>query len=146
MMARQILLNWLSTSTMAYICCALVPLASRIDPALSRTISISFEDKFRRKGVRSSGFSIPAPMALESRRRKWVWDAGNWSQRMNQRLSPNRSLMRSSWSAVKTTNDSPIPPAPIRAIDARLSARSTILWTNSSRPKKIFGGGGGNSP
>jgi len=45
--------------------------------ALSRTMSISFEDKYRRKGVRSSGLSMSAPMTLESRRRKLVWDVGN---------------------------------------------------------------------
>ena len=40
----------------------------------------------------------------------------------------------------------PIPPVPVRAIDVKRSARSTTVSTNSFRPKKIFGGGGGNSP
>ena len=40
----------------------------------------------------------------------------------------------------------PIPPVPVRAIDVRFPAKLTIFWTNSSRPKKTFGGGGGNSP
>jgi hypothetical protein len=38
--------------------------------ALSSTMTISFEDRYRRKDVRSSGFSMPAPMTVESRRRK----------------------------------------------------------------------------
>ena len=40
----------------------------------------------------------------------------------------------------------PIPPVPVRAIDVKSSARSTIISTNSLRPKKTFGAGGGNSP
>ena len=44
--------------------------------ALSRTITISFEDRYRCKGTRSSGFSMPAPITLGSRRRKCKWDVG----------------------------------------------------------------------
>ena len=40
----------------------------------------------------------------------------------------------------------PIPPAPVRAIDVKRCVRSTIASTNSLRPKKTFGGGGGSSP
>ena len=40
----------------------------------------------------------------------------------------------------------PIPPVPVRAIDVKCSVRSTIVSTNSLRPKKIFGAGGGSSP
>jgi len=40
----------------------------------------------------------------------------------------------------------PIPPAPIRAIDARSSARPTIFSINSPHPKQALGGGGGDSP
>ena len=40
----------------------------------------------------------------------------------------------------------PIPPAPMRAMDVRFSARPTIFSISSSRPKHAFGGGGGNSP
>ena len=40
----------------------------------------------------------------------------------------------------------PIPPAPVRAIDVQRCIRSTIVSTNSPRPKKTFGAGGGNSP
>jgi len=40
----------------------------------------------------------------------------------------------------------PIPPAPIRAIGIRRCAKQTIFSINSSRPKKILGDGGGNSP
>jgi hypothetical protein len=35
-----------------------------MDSALSRTMSISFEDRNGRRGVRSSGFSTPAPTDL----------------------------------------------------------------------------------
>ena len=40
----------------------------------------------------------------------------------------------------------PTPPAPIRAIGVNCSTKRTIFSVNSSRPKKILGGGGGNSP
>ena len=40
----------------------------------------------------------------------------------------------------------PIPPVPVRAIDVKRSVRSMIVSTNSLRPKKTLGGGGGNSP
>ena len=40
----------------------------------------------------------------------------------------------------------PIPPVPIRATGARRSAKSTILSINSSRPKNMLGGRGGDSP
>jgi hypothetical protein len=39
----------------------------------------------------------------------------------------------------------PIPPAPMRAMGVRFSARATILSISSSRPKHALGGGGGNS-
>ena len=54
---------------------------------------MSLEDSNGYKEVRSSGFSTPAPMALENRRRKRASEAGNFSRRMNQRLAPNRRLM-----------------------------------------------------
>ena len=63
-----------------------------------------------------------------------------------QRLSPNRCLIRPSWRTVRTTDVLPIPPTPIKAIGVRCCAKSTILSINSSRPKKILGGGGGRSP
>ena len=107
---------------------------------------MSLEDKNGRKGVRSSGFSTPAPVALESRQRKEVSETGNLSQRMNRRSSPNRRLMRSSCRIVITEDVFPIPPAPTRAIGVRRSTNVTIFSTSSSRPKKILGGGGGNSP
>ena len=40
----------------------------------------------------------------------------------------------------------PIPPAPIKTIGVRRNMKSTIFSINSSRPKKILGGGGGDSP
>ena len=40
----------------------------------------------------------------------------------------------------------PIPPVPVRAIDVKRCVRSTIVSTNSLRPKKTFGAGGGSSP
>ena len=94
-MPRQMLSNRVSSSTTAYISRASGPAGSRIDSALSRNKIISLDDRHGRRGVKSSGFSIPAPIALDSRLRKWVRDAGNWSQRMNRRLAPNRFLMRS---------------------------------------------------
>ena len=39
-----------------------------------------------------------------------------------------------------------MPPAPMRAIEVRLSARPIIFSMSSSRPKQAPGGGGGNSP
>ena len=39
----------------------------------------------------------------------------------------------------------PIPPAPIRAIGVKFSARPTIFSISSVRPKQA-GGGGGHSP
>ena len=139
------LLNRVSSFTTVQISCAPDPWGSRMDSALSRAMTISFEDKYRRKGTRSSGFSMPAPMTLESRRRKFVREAGNSSQRMNQRLSPNRCLMRLSLRTVRMMDVLPIPPVPSRAIGVRRCARSTILSINSSRPK-ILGGCGGSSP
>jgi hypothetical protein len=40
----------------------------------------------------------------------------------------------------------PIPPAPMRAMEVRCSPKPTIFSIHSSRPKKIPGGGGGDSP
>ena len=145
-MQRQMLLSSLSSSTAENISSEFGPFGSRMDSALSRTIKISLEDKNGRRWVRSSGFSMPAPMTLESRRRKCEREGGNWSQRMNRRLSPNRCLMRSSWRTVRAIDVLPIPPVPSRAIGVRRSAKSTISSTSSSRPKKTLGCGGGNSP
>ena len=39
----------------------------------------------------------------------------------------------------------PIPPAPMRAIEVRFSARPMIFSISSSRPKQGPGGGGGSS-
>src|SRR5882757_4107982 len=119
---------------------------SSTDSALSRMISISLEDRNGRRGVRSSGFLTPAPMALESRLRKGARESENWSQRMKRRFSPNRCLTQSLWSTVRATDVFPIPPAPMRATGVRLWARATILSIKSSRPKKARGGGGGVSP
>ena len=66
-MHRQMLSNWLSSSTTAHILSASVPLGSRIDSALSRTMRNSLEDRNERREARSSGFSIPAPMTLDNR-------------------------------------------------------------------------------
>ena len=85
-------------------------------------------------------------MACESRLRKLARPAGNLSQRMNRRFSPNRFLTRSSWRTVRETDVFPIPPAPMRAIGARLLTRLMILSTSPSRPKQALGGGGGDSP
>ena len=133
-MQRQILLNWLSSLTTAWISRASTPCGSRMDSALSRTMSISLEDRDGRRGVRSSAFSTPAPMTSESRRRKCVREAGNSSQRINRRSLPNRSLMRLSWRTVRAMDVLPIPPAPMRASGVRFPARLTILSINSSRP------------
>ena len=40
----------------------------------------------------------------------------------------------------------PIPPAPMRAMGARFSARPTIFSINLLRPKQALGAGGGDSP
>ena len=40
----------------------------------------------------------------------------------------------------------PIPPVPTRATGARRSAKPTTFLIKSSRPKKMVGGGGGDSP
>ena len=145
-MQRQIFLNSLSSSIEAYTSSEFGICGSRIDSALSRTIKMSFEDRNGRREARSSGFSVLEPMALESRRRKWVREEGNWSQRMNRRSLPNRCLTRSSWRTVRAIDVLPIPPAPSRAIDLRSFAESMISSTKSSRPKKNPGGGGGDSP
>ena len=73
-------------------------------------------------------------------------EAGNWSQRMNRRLSSKWCLMRLSWSTVRAMDVLPIPPVPMRASGVRFSARPTIFSINSSRPKMALGGGGGDSP
>ena len=71
---------------------------------------------------------------------------GNWSQRMNRRLSPNRCLIRSWWRTVRAMDVFPIPPGPMRAIGVRSSARPMISSIRSSRPKQALGRGGGDSP
>jgi hypothetical protein len=145
-MQRQIVLNWLSSSTTAEIPRAPGPCGSRMDSALSRTMSIFVEDRNGRKGVRSLGFLTPAPMALERRLRRLAREAGNWSQRMNRRFFPNRCLIRLSWRIVRAIDVFPIPPAPMRAMGVRFLARPTIFSISSSRPKQALGGGGGDSP
>ena len=122
------------------------PCGSRMDSALSRTMNISSEDRNGRRGVKSSGFSIPAPMAFESRLRRLACEGGNLSQRMNRRFSLNRFLIRSSWRMDRAMDVFPIPPGPMRAIELRLSARPATFSINSSRPKQAPGGGGGDSP
>ena len=117
-----------------------------MDSALSRTMNISLEDRNGRRGVKSSGFSIPAPMAFDNRLRRSARAAWNWSQRMNRRFSLKRFLIRSWWRTDRVMDVFPIPPAPMRAIEVRLSARLTIFSINSSRPKQAPGGGGGSSP
>jgi hypothetical protein len=117
-----------------------------MDSALSRTMSIFLEDRKRRRGVRSSGFSTPAPMTLERRARELVSEAVNLSQRMNRRSSPNCRLMRSSWRIARAIEVLPIPPTPMRATEVRRSAKPIIFPIHSSRPKKAPGGGGGDSP
>ena len=143
---RQMLVRRLNSSTTAYIFWASVPNGSRMDSALSRTINISLEDRDDRRDARSSGFSMPAPITFESWRRKLAQEAGNLSQGMKRRLSPNRSFIRSWWIAVRAMEVFPIPPAPMRAMGLRVSARSTIFSINPSRPKQALGRGGGNSP
>ena len=138
--------NWLSSFTVALISRASVPWGSRMDSALSRTINISFEDRNDRREARSLGFSTLAPITSESWRRKLAWEAGNLSQRMKRRLSPNRCFIRSWWRTARAMEVFPIPPAPIRAMGLRVSARPTIFSINPSRPKQVLGRGGGNSP
>lgn len=65
-MPTEMLLKWLNSYTTVYISRASVPCGSRMDSALSRNRIISLEDKNGRRGVRSLGFSMPAPMVLES--------------------------------------------------------------------------------
>ena len=117
-----------------------------MDSPLSRIRNISLEDKDRRRGVKFSGLSTPAPMVSESLLRKLVRDGGNWSQRIKRRLLPNRPFMLSWWRTVNAMDVFPIPPAPTRAIGLRPLARSMIFSISSSRPKQALGGGGGNSP
>ena len=143
---RQMFSKRVSSSTTLYVSWASGPAGSRIDSALSRNKIILVEDRNCRRGVKSSGFSIPAPMTLDNRLRRCVWDAGNRSQRMNRRLSPNLSLIRGWWRTFSAIDVFPIPPAPTRAIGTRFSAKSTTVSTSSSRPKHVLGGGGGNSP
>lgn len=145
-MHRQMLPNWLSSSTAAYISGEFFPDGSRIDSTLSRHKIIFLEDRNGLKGVRSLGFLTPAPMTLESWLRKWACEAGNWSQRINQQFPPNHSLMQLWWRTVRAIDVFPIPPGPIRAIGARVSTRPMILLISSSRPKHTLGGGGSNSP
>ena len=135
-----------SSSTTVYMSWASVPWESRMDSALSRTMKISLEDRNGRRGVKSSGFSISAPMAFESRLSRLAFEGGNLSQRMNRRFSLNRFLMRLSWRMDRAMDVFPIPPGPMRAIEERLSARLTTFSINSSRPKQAPGGGGGDSP
>ena len=148
-MQRQMLLKRLSSSTTAYTSRASVPYGSRMDSALSSTMNISLEDRNGRRGVKSLGFSTPAPMASESRLRKLACAGWNWSQRMNRRFSLNLFLTRSWCRTVKATDVLPIPPAPTRAIGVRPSTRltiSSISSISSSRPKQALGGRGGDSP
>ena len=141
---RHMFLKQLSSSTKADNSPESVPCGSRRDSALSRNRIISLEDRNGRKGVRSSGCSIPAPKTWESRARKWIREAGNWSQRISLRLSPKRSLTRSWWSTERAMEVFPIPPAPMRAKGSRSSAKATISSISSLRPKQALGGG--NSP
>ena len=143
---RHIVSNWHNSSTTEWISLALVPLGSRMDSALSRTMNISLEERKGRRDVRSSGFSTPAPNTLESRARKWAREAGNLSQRMNRRFLPNRPLIRLWWRTVRAIDVFPIPPAPMRAMGSRFSASRTTSSTRLSRPKQSLGAGGGNSP
>ena len=68
------------------------------------------------------------------------------TQRMNRRLSPNRSLTRLRWGIAKATEVFPMPSTPRRAIEVRLSMRPTIHPISSSRPKQALRGGRGVSP
>ena len=143
---RQILLKRLNSCTVVYISRESGPCGSSMYSALSRNRIISLEDRNGCREAKSSGFSMPAPMALESRLRRWGNDAGNRSQRTNRRLSPNRFLMRSLWRTVSAINVLPIPPAPMRAIGSRCSARPMTFSISSLRPKQALGGCGGGSP
>ena len=117
-----------------------------MDSALSRTISISLDDRNGRRVVRSSGFFALAPITTESRLRKLAREGGNWSQRMNRRLSPYRSSIRSSWRTASAMDVFPIPPGPTRATGVRSEARQITFSITSPRPKQTLGGAGGNSP
>ena len=143
---RQMFSNRVSSSTTLYSSWASGPAGSRIDSALSRNKIILVEDRNGRSGVRSSGFSIPAPMTLDNRLRRCVCEAGNWSQQMNRRLSPNLALVRGWWRTFRAIEVFPIPPAPMRATGSSSSAKLTTASTSSSRPKQVLGGGGGDSP
>ena len=143
---RHMLLKRLNSCTAIYISRPLVPCGSRMDSTLSRTRIISPEDRNGCKKAKSLGLSIPAPMTSESRLRKLGSDAGNRSQWMNRRLLPNRFLMRSSWRTVSVIVVLPIPPAPMRAMGLRFSARLTTFSINSFHPKMALGGCGGGSP
>ena len=143
---RQIFSKRVSSSTTAYISVESGPAGSRIDSALSKIKIILVEDRNGRRGAKSSGFSIPAPMTLDNRLRRCVCDAGNRSQRINLRLSPNWSLIRGWWRTFSAIDVFPIPPAPTRATGSRFSAKPTTVSTSSSRPKQVLGGGGGDSP
>ena len=145
-MQRVMFSNRLSSSTTGYMSCASETCGSRMDSALSRTMNISLEDRNGRSGVKSSGFSMPAPVAFESRLRRLARVGWNCSQRINRRFSLNRFLMRSSWRTLKAMDVFPIPPAPMRAIGVKFSTRPTIFSISSSRPKQALGGGGGDSP
>jgi len=103
---------------------ASAPRGSSIDSALSRTMSIYLEDRNGRRVVGSSGFSTPAPVTLESRRRKRVSEGGNWSHRMNRRL------IRWLWMMVRAVDVLSITPTPMRAIGMRRSAKPTIFSIN----------------
>ena len=143
---RHMFLKRESSSTIVNIFWASGPAGSRMDSALSRKRIRSLEDRNGRRGVKSSGFSIPAPMTLDNLLRRWAPEAGNSSQRMNRRLSPNRSLIRPWWRTSSAIDVFPIPPAPTRATGSRFLAKPTTAWISSSRPKQALGGGGGNSP
>lgn len=74
-------------------------LGSRLDSALSRTMSVSLEDKKGCRGIKSSGFSMPAPVALGSSTKKRAREAGNWMDRWT---PPNRrSLTRPRWKTAR---------------------------------------------
>jgi len=60
----------LNSSTMAYISRAPGPWGSRMNSGLSRGRIMFVEDRKGRSSARSSGFSTPAPTALESLARK----------------------------------------------------------------------------
>ena len=92
------------------------------------------------------GIYLLCVRSLRSRRRKWAHEAGNWSQRMNRRSSPNRRLIKPWWRTARAMEVLPIPPAPMRVVGIKFSARSNIFSINSSRQKKVLGGRGGDSP